>query len=426
VIARRVSVFAVAASSLLAAPLQAAISYVHAGKLIDSIQGRVLTDQLVKVVDGKVASVGPWSGAPSDGPITDWSGYTVLPGLIDTHTHITDYGENGNIAEPLMHSQAETALHATLNAKLTLRAGFTTVRDVGTYRPLTDVALRDAINAGWVEGPRMKVAGAYITVPGGGGDLSGFAPDVAVPDSMRIGVVTSPADVHIKVHYLFQHGVDFIKLIATGAVLQSGTEPGAQELSEDEMRAAVEEAKQFGSYAIAHAHGAEGIKSAIRAGVRSIEHASLIDDEGIKLAKEKGVWLSMDIYNGDYIASYGKEHDWPAEELRKNDETTAAQRGGFRKAVKAGVHITFGTDEGVYPYGDNAKQFPYMVRYGMTPMQAIQAATIEPSRLMRWDEVGAIAPGRFADMVAVAGDPLADIAILEHPAAVMKGGELVR
>jgi imidazolonepropionase-like amidohydrolase len=414
------------AGSLLAAtPCLAATSYVHAGKLIDSIQGRVLADQLITVVDGKVASVGPWTAAPGDGPVTDWSGYTVLPGLIDTHTHITDYGENGNVAEPLLHSQAETALHATLNAKLTLRAGFTTVRDVGTYRPLTDVALRDAINAGWVEGPRMKVAGAYITVPGGGGDLSGFAPDVTVPDSMRIGVVTSPADTRIKVHYLFQHGADFIKLIATGAVLQSGTEPGAQELSEDEMRAAVDEARQFGSYAIAHAHGAEGIKSAIRAGVRSIEHASLIDDEGIKLAKAKGVWLSMDIYNGDYIASYGKEHDWPAEELRKNDETTAAQREGFRKAVKAGVHITFGTDEGVYPYGDNAKQFPYMVRYGMTPMQAIQAATIEPSRLMRWDEVGAIAPGRFADMVAVAGDPLADIAILEHPAAVMKGGEIV-
>jgi len=426
VIARRVSVLAVTAFSLFASPIEAATSYVHAGKLIDSIQGRVLSDQLVTIVDGKVASVGPWSGAPDGGPVTDWSGYTVLPGLIDTHTHITDYGENGNIAEPLMHSQAETALHATLNARLTLRAGFTTVRDVGTYRPLTDVALRDAINAGWVEGPRMKVAGAYITVPGGGGDLSGFAPDIALPDSMRIGVVTSADDTRLKVRYLFQHHVDFIKLIATGAVLQAGTEPGAQELSEAEMRAAVEEAAQYGSYAIAHAHGAAGIKSAIRAGVRSIEHASLIDDEGIRMAKAKGVWLSMDIYNGDYIATYGKEHGWPAEELRKNDETTATQRAGFRKAVKAGVHITFGTDEGVYPYGENAKQFPYMVRYGMTPMQAIQSATIEPSRLMRWDEVGAIAPGRFADMVAVAGDPLADISILEQPAAVMKGGEVVR
>ena len=350
----------------------------------------------------------------------------MLPGLIDMHTHITDYGENGNVAEPLLHSQAETALHATVNAKATLVAGFTTVRDVGTYRPLTDVALRDAINAGWVEGPRMKVAGAYITVPGGGGDLSGFAPDVTVPDSMRIGVVTSPDDTRIKVHYLFQHGADFIKLIATGAVLQSGTEPGAQELSEEEMRVAVDEATKFGSYATAHAHGAEGIKSAMRAGCRSIEHASLIDDEGISMAKAKGVWLSMDIYNGDYIATVGKEQGWPAEELRKNDETTAAQREGFRKAVKAGVHIVFATDEGVYPYGWNAKQFPYMVRYGMTPMQAIQAATIEPSRLMRWNEVGAIAPGRYADMVAVAGDPIADIAILEHPAAVMKGGKIVR
>ena len=414
------------ATALAAAPASAATSYVHAGKLVDVVAGRVLADQLVTVNDGKVTAVAPWTGAPAGGPVTDWTAYTVVPGLIDMHTHITDYGGEENLAEPLLHSPAETAFHAAQNAKVTLEAGFTTVRDVGTYRGLTDVALRDAIDMGYVPGPRMKVAGAYITVPGGGGDVTGLSPDVQVPDDMHYGLVRNPDETREKVRWLFQHHVDFIKFIASGAVLAVGGIPGAQELSEDEMRAGVAEAEQYGSYATAHAHGAESIKSAIRAGCRSIEHASLIDDEGIALAKKKGVWLSMDIYNGDYIASEGKRLGWPAEYLRKNDETTAAQREGFRKAVRAGVKIVFATDAGVYPYGLDARQFPYMVKYGMTPMQAIQSATIEPSRLMRWDEVGAIAPGRFADMVAVAGDPLADISVLEHPAAVMKGGAIVQ
>jgi imidazolonepropionase-like amidohydrolase len=273
----------------------------------------------------------------------------------------------------------------------------------------------------------MNVVGAYITIPGGGGEVTGFAPDVKVPDDMRVGVVTDANDAQLKVNYLFQHGVDSIKLIATGAVLAEGTEPGTQELSDDEMLAAVTAAKAHGSWVVAHAHGAAGIKAAIRAGVRAVEHASLIDAEGIALAKARGVFLDMDIYDGDYIEEVGTKEGWPAGYLRKNRETTDAQRAAFRAAVKAGVKLSFGTDAGVYPHGLNARQFKYMVRYGMTPMQAIQSATTVSAALLGWStDVGAIAPGHFADMVAVRADPLADISALENVDHVMKGGAVVR
>lgn len=399
--------------------------YVRAGHLVDVIAGVVRDDQLIRIEGERIAEVTPWRGAPADGPVIDWSGFTVLPGLIDMHTHLADFADSSP-ATPLLHSQAETVLKGADNARATLRAGFTTVHDVGAYRGLSDVALRDAINAGWVPGPRMNVVGAYVTVPGGGGDVTGFAPDVAIPPDMRLGVIRSPEEARERVRYLFQHRVDSIKLIATGAVLAVGTEPGRLELTEAEMRAAVAEAAANGGYATAHAHGAEGIKAAIRAGVRSIEHASLIDAEGIAMAMARGVWLVMDIYNGDYIDTEGRKAGWPAEYLRKNLETTAAQREGFRAAVRAGVRIAYGTDAGVYPHGANARQFAYMVRWGMTPMQAIQSATSVAAALLRWDkEVGAVAPGRYADLVAVAGDPIADIRALEAPAAVMKGGALV-
>jgi len=411
----------------LAAPAAAETVYVHAGRMVDVEKGQVLTDRRIRIEDDRIAAVEPWSPPPAGATIIDWSGMTVLPGLIDMHTHLADWGQTSNIAEPLLHSQQEVALIGAEHARVTLRAGFTTVHDVGCYRAFSDVALRDAINAGWVEGPRMNVVGAYITVPGGGGEVTGLAADVVVPADMRVGVVTDANDAKLKTAYLFTHGVDTIKMIATGAVLAEGTEPGQLELSEEEMRAVVAEAANRGGYATAHAHGAEGIKAAIRSGVRSIEHASLIDDEGIALAKARGVWLVMDVYNGDYIAEVGTKEGWPQGYLRKNRETTDAQRAGFRKAVKAGVHIAFGTDAGVYPHGLNARQFAYMVKNGMTPMQAIQAATIEGARLLRWDkDVGTIAPGRFADMVAVKGDPLADVRVLEKVDAVMKGGAVVR
>lgn len=414
-------------AAALAAPAQAETLYVRAGQLVDTVEGRVLADRLITVEDERIVSVGPWAPPPEGATLIDWSGYTVLPGLIDMHTHLADWGQSNNVAEPLLHSPQEIALIGALHARQTLEAGFTSVRDVGTFRAFGDVALRDAIARGWVEGPRMWVAGAYITVPGGGGEVTGFAPDVEVPSDMRVGVVRNADEAAERTRYLFQHGVDFIKLIATGAVLAQGTEPGAPELTEAEMRAAVEQAASYGSYATAHAHGAEGIKMAIRAGVRSIEHASLIDDEGIRMARDNGVWLVMDIYNGDYIEEVGTRDGWPADMLRKNEETTDAQRDGFRRAVAAGVRIAYGTDAGVYPHGDNARQFPYMVRYGMTPMQAIQAATTSAAELMGESaNVGAVAPGRFADMIAVEGDPLADISILGDVRHVMQGGRIVR
>jgi imidazolonepropionase-like amidohydrolase len=409
------------------APAHAETLYVRAGKLIDTQKGMVLVDRLIRIDDDRVASVTAYAPPPPGAAILDWSGYTVLPGLIDMHTHLADWGQTNNVAEPLLHSPQEMAYVALRNARITLRAGFTTVHDVGCFRAFTDVALREAINRGDIEGPRMSVVGAYITIPGGGGEVTGFAPGVKVPDDMRVGVVTDANDTRLKVNYLFQHGVDSIKLIATGAVLAEGTEPGTQELTDDEMRAAVIAAKANGGWVTAHAHGAQGIKAAINAGVRSIEHASLIDDEGLALAKAKGVFLDMDIYDGDYIEAVGTKEGWPAGYLRKNRETTDAQREAFRKAVKAGIKLAFGTDAGVYPHGANARQFKYMVRYGMTPMQAIQAATTVSADLLGWSkQVGAIAPGYYADMVAVKIDPLADVSALEHVDHVMKGGEVVR
>jgi len=404
-----------------------AASYVRAGRFLDVESGAVLRDRLIRIVEGRVAAVTPWQGAPGDGPLTDWSRYLVLPGLIDLHTHLADFAQSSNPAEPLLHSAAAVALRGAQHARQTLRAGFTTVRDVGCFRAFTDVALRDAINAGEVEGPRMAVAGAYITVPGGGGEVTGFAPDVRVPEDMRVGVVRDADEVALKTRHLFQNGADFLKLIATGAVLALGTEPGQQELGDAELRAAVEQARRHGRYVIAHAHGAEGIKAAIRAGVRSIEHASLIDAEGIRLAKAHGVYLDMDIYNGDYIEAVGSAGHWPEDTLRKNRETTGAQREGFRRAVQAGVKLTFGTDAGVYPHGQNARQFDYMVRHGMTPLQAIQSATTVAAESLGWSrDVGALSPGHYADMIAVEGDALADIRVLEHVVAVIKGGVPVR
>lgn len=409
------------------APAEARTSFVRVGRLIDTEAGTVLTDRLIRIDDGRVAAVTAWSPPPAGSELIDWSGFTVLPGLIDIHTHLADWGQTDNVAEPLLHSAQATAYAAARNARATLHAGFTSVHDVGSYRGLADVALRDAIERGDVEGPRMNVVGAYITIPGGGGEVTGLAPDVTIPADMRMGVVRDAQEVRHKVNRLFQHGVDSIKLIATGAVLTEGTEPGTRELTDDEIAAAVAAARANGGWVTAHAHGAEGIKAAIRGGVRAIEHASLIDDEGIALAKAKGVFLSMDIYNGDHIDEIGTREGWPESQLRKNRETTEAQRQAFRRAVKAGAKLAYGTDAGVYPHGLNARQFRYMVRYGMTSMQAIQAATVVAAELLgRPNDVGALSPGHHADMIAVEGDPLQDIGLLERVAHVMKGGKLVR
>jgi imidazolonepropionase-like amidohydrolase len=424
---RRWMVLAVAVAG--AAPLaQAGIVYVHAGRLIDPEQGKVLMDQRLTISDGRISAIAPWSAPASAGSVIDWSQFTVLPGLIDMHTHISQgYADSSDPTDPLKHSVAATAYKAAESARVMLEAGFTSVRDVGVYRGLSDVALRDAIELGEVDGPRMLVAGAYITVPGGGGAVTGFSPDVIIPPDFQLGEVRNASEARDRARYLLQHGADFIKLIATGAVLALGSEPGQLELSEEEMKAACDEAALHGSYCIAHAHGTAGIKAAIRAGVRSVEHASLIDDEGIAMAKARGIWLDMDIYDGDWIDEEGTKEGWPAEYLRKNRDTTDLQREGFRKAVRAGVKLSFGTDAGVYPYGLGARQFAYMVRYGMTPMQAIQSATTVAADLLRRKaDVGAISPGHFGDLIAVAGDPLQDPDVLTHVVGVIKGGQLIK
>ena len=410
----------------LQAPLVAQNMDVHAGRLIDPASARVLTDQRIRIVNGKIAAVSPWRDADGAAQV-DWSRLTVLPGLIDLHTHVADGAtESNDPADPLKKTEAATILKAVPAAMTMLRAGFTTVRDVGVYRGLTDVALRDAINAGDIEGPRMFVAGSYITTPGGGGEIDALAHDIPIPEAFRMGEVHNPADARDRARYFLDHGADFIKLIATGAVLAIGSEPGALELSPEEMKAACDEAKLRGSYCIAHAHGAEGIKAAIRAGARTIEHASYLDAEGIALARKYGVWLDMDIYNGDWIEEVGTKQGWPAEYLRKNRETTDVQRRGFAAAVKAGAKLTFGTDAAVYPYGLGGRQFAYMVRYGMSPMQAIQAATTEAARALgKEGQVGSLQPGAFGDIIAVSGDPLQDIRTLEHVDGVIKSGKLV-
>jgi imidazolonepropionase-like amidohydrolase len=400
------------------------VTAIRAGRLVDLESGVVRRDQLVVIRGDRIEAVQPGATRPPAGAkLIDLSRYTVLPGLIDCHAHMIGDLTDTDALLPLQRSGAQEAFSGVRNARATLLAGFTTVRDVGTYRALVDGALRDAIDDGTVTGPRMAVAGAYVTVTSGGGELVGAAQDVTLPAEYRFGVANSADEVRERVRAILNGGADFIKIIATGAVLTQGTKPGASEYTEEQIRAAVEQAAEYGTYVTAHAHGAEGIKRAVRAGVRSIEHGSLIDDEAIALMKEKGTWLVADIYNGDYIASHGREAGWPEEILRKNDETTDAQRAGFRKAVAAGVRIAYGTDSGVYPHRFVARQLPYMVRYGLTPMQAIRSATLSAAELMGWeDRVGSIGAGKLADIIAVPGDALADLKSIERVGFVMKGG----
>jgi imidazolonepropionase-like amidohydrolase len=390
------------------------------------VDGTWLDDRSILVTDGRIEAIlGPGDAAPGDVSRLDMAGGWVLPGLIDCHSHLVGDMEFSGVAGSVT-SSAEEAMFGVRNAALTLRAGFTTVRDVGTFRAFVDVALRGAIDAGWVLGPRMQCAGAYLTAPGGGGEVTGLARDFVVPNDLRFGVVRTADDVRERVRALVGGGADLIKCIATGAVLARGTRVGSVELDEGLLRAAVDEADLQGVFVAAHAHGTEGIKGAIRAGVRSIEHGSLIDDEGIDLLVSHGTWLVADVFDGDWIGEEGARAGWPAEILAKNEATTEAQRRGFSKAVTAGARIAFGTDSGVYPHGMNAIQFGYQVRLGQTPLDAIRSATTNAAELMGWEHlVGSLRPGRFADLIAVASDPLTDVGVLRAPVAVVKGGALV-
>ena len=403
---------------------------IRAGHLLDVVGERVLADQAITIEGDRIVAVGPNDGTATAGSVIDLTGQTVVPGLMDMHAHMVGSVEgNETYAALVVRSAAQEAMEGVRNARDTVMAGFTTVRDVGTFRAFVDIALRDAIDAGWTPGPRMFCAGAYVTSSTGGGDIPGLAVDVdeRLPRDLRFGVANSPDEVRKVVREILHRGAAQIKVIATGAVLTEGTNPGAPEFSEEEIRAAVEEAALYGTYVAAHAHGPEGIKRAVRAGVGSIEHGSLMDDECIELMAEHGTYLVADIYCGDWIEEEGTRAGWSPNSLRKNRETTDAQREGFEKCVKAGVKIAYGTDSGVYPHKDVGRQFAYMVRHGMTPMQAVRSATIVSAELLRAsDDLGSVEPGKFADLVAVAGDPLDDISVLEDVAFVMKGGEVVK
>lgn len=400
---------------------------VRCGRFVDVVTGRIESNVTIVIDSGRVQAVDPGGPAlPPGARVLDLSDCTVAPGLIDLHTHLVGRIESGSYADQLVPSEADDALIGVAHAARTLRAGFTSVRDVGTFRALADVALRNGIEAGWFDGPRMRCAGAYVTTEGGGGEITGLAADITLPPSLRYGVSNCVDEVRRNVRRLLSSGADFIKVIATGAVLAPGTVPGAAEFSEAEIAAAVQEAAGYGGYVAAHAHGAEGIKRAVRAGVRSVEHGSLADEEALQLLADSGTYLVADVWNGDWIAQTGREEGWPAETLRKNDETTQTQRDAFRRALELGVRIGFGTDAGVYPHGRNARQLAVMVSLGMSPVAALRSATLWAAECLGDDAVGALVPGRYADLVAVHGWELGDLSVFaDDVRAVVKGGELV-
>jgi len=412
---------------ILAGGAIAQITAIRAGKLVDPDSGSVLADQIVLISGARIEKIGKGIEIPAGATIIDLSQMTVLPGLIDCHTHLADGVHDPEPVNRARKLPAQLVLESVPNARAMLESGFTTVRDVGVYRALTDVALRDAINRGDIPGPRMFVAGAYLTITGGAGAMTGLAPDVTLPWDLRYGIADSPWEVRRVVRQLAHDGADHIKLLSSGAVLTHSSNPNSREFTPEELHAAVDEASSFGLRVEAHAHSPEGIKNAIRAGVASVEHATLIDDEGLALAKQHGTYLDMDIYDEECIQEEGRAGTIPKEFLEHDAQLGQIQRDNFRKAVTAGLKMSFGTDAGVCAYGTSARQFAFMVKYGMTPMQAIQAATSNAADLLgHSNEFGSIKPGKYADIIAVAGDPLTDVRLLENVKFVMKDGKIYK
>jgi len=414
-----------------AAPAAApAFTVVKAAHVINPATGTVLSGQLVVIEGDRVKAVVPVADLatviPPDAKVTtiDLGGATILPGLIDCHTHVT--GQPENFYEDIFRkSPIDEAVTSHVYARRTLEAGFTTIRNVGADN-YVDFALRNAINSGKIPGPRILASGPPLSATGGHGDLNGMSPYVRFEGDIN-GVVDGVDAIRKKVRENIKYGADLIKILASAGVLSEEESVGAPQFSLEEIKAAVDEAAMWGRKVAAHAHGTEAIKMAIRAGVASIEHASLIDDEGIQLAKEHGTYLVPDIYNDDYILAEYAKMGFPEKMLAKERQVGRLQRENFSRAVKAGCKIAYGTDAGVYPHGWNGKQFRHMVKWGLTPMQAIQSATTSAADLLGWKtKVGQLAPGFYADLVAVKGDPLADVTVLENVDFVMKGGVIYK
>lgn len=393
-----------------------------AERLFDSRTGKTISNPIVLVRAGRVLLVQSGGAMPGGvDKVIELKGKTLLPGLIDMHTHIDSDPQYGGYTY-LQFGDRFWSMLAVPNAKKTLMAGFTTIRNVGSDA-WNDVGLMQAIDEGQVPGPRIVPAAYAFGATGGHCDSTFFPPSMAQKNTFN---ADSPEQAKHSVRELRKYGAQVIKICATGGVFSRNTEPGQQQMSLAEMKAVADDAHMYGLKVAAHAHGASGIKDAIRAGIDTIEHASLIDDEGIALAKQYGTWLSMDIYNTEYTQSEGKKNGVLEDNLRKDREVADIQREGFRKAHKAGVNMVYGTDSGVHPHGDNGKQFRWMVRYGMTPAQAIQTATRNAAQALGRTDVGVIEAGRYADIIAVDGDPLQDVTLLENVVFVMKGGDVYK
>lgn len=392
---------------------------IRAGRLIDGKGGTPVSNAVILIEGDRITAVGAGLPIPQGVEVIDLGNATVLPGLIDCHTHVTGQPEN-YYDDNFRKSPIDEAVSAHIYARRTLDAGFTTIRNLGASE-FIDIALRNAINAGKIAGPRMQCAAMTVGSTGGHGDLNGFSPYLKFNGFS--GIADGVDEIRKLVRFEIKHGADVIKLIATAGVLSEEESVGAPQYSLEEMKAVVAEAAMWGRKVAAHAHGTEGIKRAVQAGVASIEHGSFLDDEAIQMMKARGTYLVADIYNDDYIIAEFGRLGFPDKIIEKERRVGRTQRESFQRAVRAGVKIAYGTDAGVYPHGWNGKQFAKMVEWGMTPMQAIQAATVNAADLLGWsDRVGAIAPGLYADIIAVPGDPLKDVTEFERVKFVMKGG----